>query len=129
MAAWIRRVFSIVGALVGFGCFAVAIARVSSAPELAQRAHSSPDELAAAARRLAASEPAWWASAERTFPGDRWSEYDHFHNLEQMAIRREAVRLGVSVDRIVVAVDAELRTNPGDRRVGTAPCKPRPFYQ
>jgi hypothetical protein len=129
MAAWVRAVFSIVGALVGLGCFAIAIARASSAPELAQRAHSSPADLAAAAQRLAASEPAWWASAERDFPGDRWSKYDHFHNLEQMAIRREATRLHVSVDRIVVAVDAELRSNPGDRRVGTAPCKPRPFYQ
>jgi hypothetical protein len=129
MAAWIRRVLAIIGALAGIGCFVVAFARAESAPELVPRPmRASDEELTAAAQRLAKQEPGWWAAAEREFPGDRWSQYDHFHNLEQLAMRREAARLGVPVGRVALAVAEELRRNPGERQVGTAPCKPRPFY-
>ncbi len=80
---------------------------------------------------LARREPAFRRDAERRFPGDVWSQDDHFHNLEQRWARRVAAKHGVPLIEVLRAIDEDLRTNKRTdplRRATAAPCKPRPFY-
>jgi len=81
-----------------------------------------------AAREVAAQEPGWRRAARMQFPGDRWSQDDAFHNVEQSAVRMQAARAGVSLGELFDALDRELRAHPEGHLMHAVPCKPRPFY-
>lgn len=122
-------VVRVLSALLIAGCLMVAVAQAARAPAPRAPRRATAEERARIAQRLAALESSWLGGARRTFPGDRWSESDHFHNMEQMAVRREAALAGVATGDVLLAIDESLRRAPGNRPVSAAPCKPRPFYQ
>jgi len=113
-------------ALLGLTAWAVGLCR--KGPEPAQVRAKSAD-LDAAAVEVSLAEPEWWTASLRGFPGDVWSQDDHFHNLEQQRVLYLAERYGVSPAEILLMVQVDIRKKriPG-RRVTTVPIKPRSFY-
>jgi hypothetical protein len=90
----------------------------------------APEVAAAIAQRLAEAEPAARARSRLSFPGDRWSQDDDFHNHERRLVHHLAARHGLDRAAVLAILDADLRSGrvPG-RLSGAAPCKPRPFYE
>ncbi len=125
----LRALVSLLAAAVVIGAFGVVVVRAASVPAPTALGRASPEQRARIAERLAGAERGWESRAEQMFPGDLLSQHDAFHNFEHMSVRREASFAGVSVGEVLLAVDEELRRDPGSRRTSPAPCKPRPFYQ
>lgn len=114
--------------VVTVGCAVVAIGLALGATPMAAPPPADPALLTRLASEIAAQEPAWRRAARLQFPGDRWSQDDAFHNVEQSAVRVRAARAGVPVGELFDALDRDLRAHPGARLVHAVPCKPRPFY-
>lgn len=106
----------------------------TSVPPLAQASENlSPDaqqRLTRAVAQLASEEPNWRREAQRMFPGDAWSQGDHFGNVERGRARALASRQGVSLRTVLRAIDDDihLRRAGQSERGRSAVCVPRPFY-
>lgn len=125
----LRASVNVLAAAVVIGSAGVVVTRAITVPAPTALGRAAPEQRARIARRLASSEPGWRSGAERTFPGDHWSQDDHFHNMEHLAVRREATMAGISVGEVLLGIDEDLRARPAGRDVSPVPCKPRPFYQ
>ena len=109
-------------------CWSTVVVWAATASPPARGRELSESERQILARSLAWREPQWQRAAERAFPGDLWSEDDDFFNQEQNSIRDLAERFGTTPGAILRGIDELLRHEPGSRKVGVHPCKPRPFY-
>ena len=109
-------------------CLVVATSVAMQATPMDRPTGADGADVESAAREIAAREPAWRRAAQAQFPGDRWSQDDAFHNVEQGAVRLSAARTGVSVGELFDALDRELRAHPEGHLMHAVPCKPRPFY-
>ncbi|NOY93575.1 MAG: hypothetical protein GXP55_20515 [Deltaproteobacteria bacterium] len=109
-------------------CVVAAVTVATGATPMPRVTGADAAAVSRAAREVADREPGWRRAARMQFPGDRWSQDDAFHNVEQNAVRMQAARAGVSVGELFDALDRELRAHAGGHLMQAVPCKPRPFY-
>lgn len=111
------------------GCILAALLLSVFSP---RRSEHTPVDTANASpviRGLLPEEQAFLEDARITFPGDRWSQNDHFHHQIRKWVRRASKASGLSVGALLCAIDEDIRNHPTvDRQSGATPCKPRPFY-
>ena len=81
-----------------------------------------------AVARLADEEPAWRAEARKMFPGDTWSQGDHFGNVERGKAQQIASQFNVSLATVLGAIDDDVHAARSPERGQVAVCVPRPFY-
>jgi hypothetical protein len=126
-----KRAADLLSGLVLVGAVVTVMGLAATRPAL-----PAPRGLTEAEQRQVFAELARWEpearlEAEESFPGDPWSQDDHFHNLEQQRAGRVAARLRTSVGEVLRAIDEGLRQGWSPelpRRATVAPCRPRPFY-
>ena len=112
------------------GITSLAVARVIAADSGAAQRALSPAERRELGRTAAQKEPSWRASAQKTFPGDDWSQDDDFQKKERDWVGDRSAALGVSPAQIFRAIDEDLHAHSPTppRKANASPCKPRPFY-
>lgn len=81
-------------------------------------------------RGLRASEASFRQQALKKFPGDPWSQNDHFGTLERDFVRAAAARHQLRPGSVLEAIDRDVRAAPdaAPQRGWVPPCMPRPFY-
>lgn len=86
---------------------------------------------ARAAADLRAQEAEFRRQALELFPGDPWSQRDHFAARERELANRLASELKVRVGSVLAAFDQDVKSDrvAGRERGRVAPCMPRPFYE
>jgi hypothetical protein len=123
----------LVALVVSAAAIVVACLRAATAPAVTEpwRALTAKQrEIVVAA--LATAEPELRTAAAASFPGDRWSADDDFHNHELALVRQLAANQGVPVAAVWDALDEALRSHHehGDSatpmRATAPPCHPRP---
>jgi len=82
-------------------------------------------------RALRAKEPDLRRRALKKFPGDPWSQGDHFGALERDFVRAAAKRERVRPGSVLEAIDRDVRAAPDavPERGRVPACMPRPFYE
>jgi hypothetical protein len=77
------------------------------------------------------AEPGFRREALETFPGDPWSQDDHFAVKEMGLVEKLARERKLRVGAVLVTIDRDIkRGGIGARERGrVAPCMPRPFYE
>jgi hypothetical protein len=93
----------------------------------------TPDDAASAriAAATSAAEPGFRREALEMFPGDPWSQGDHFAARERSLVQALAAQENVRTGAVFDAIDRDIKQGrPGARERGrVAPCMPRPFYE
>jgi hypothetical protein len=81
-------------------------------------------------RALRAREEGFRQQALTKFPGDPWSQNDHFGTLERDFVRTAAAREQIRTGSVLEAIDRDVRAAPdaAPQRGWVPPCMPRPFY-
>ncbi|MET0343135.1 MAG: hypothetical protein ABW252_19155 [Polyangiales bacterium] len=119
---------------VPLGLFAVLAARVSLVPALAPAGAGHEAARAEVADALRADEPAFRRDALERFPGDPWSQGDHFGARELDRVRELARAQGMRPGAVLDAIDRDVKSHAFDGpllgdRGRVAVCMPRPFYE
>lgn len=107
---------------------------VSSVPALEPAGAGSEEQRAEAADVLRGEEPGFRREALDRFPGDPWSQGDHFGVREQDEVRELSRRLGMRPGAVLDAIDRDVKSHVFDGpllrdRGRVAACMPRPFYE
>jgi hypothetical protein len=112
-----------------FVCCSVPIAYLALAPRLPPLPAPDAAEAERIARQLRAKEAGFRRAALRKFPGDPWSQGDHFGALERGFVR-DVARGEVRPGAVLEAIDRDVRAAPdaAPQRGWVPPCRPRPFY-
>lgn len=81
-------------------------------------------------RELRVQEAGFREEALRKFPGDPWSQGDHFGSLERGFVRGVAARDQLRPGAVLEAIDRDVRAFPdaAPQRGWVPLCRPRPFY-
>jgi hypothetical protein len=123
-----NRRLELLGALGLLGLTALALCLCLRGPESAVVQTPSDDEHSAVSE-IALAESEWWTASVRGFPGDAWSQDDHFHNLEHQRLLHLAQHYGLTPAAIFRGIQENIRQRRiPRRRVTTVPIKPRSFY-
>lgn len=116
------------------GLFAALCGWVQSVPALAPAGAGSEQARAEAADALRSDEPGFRRDALHRFPGDPWSQGDHFGVREREKVRDLAQKLGMRPGAVLDAIDRDVKSRMFDGpllrdRGRVAACMPRPFYE
>gem|GEM_PF-6465513 len=115
----------------------IAIVQVQKAPLIPARQDLTEAQAAKVGDAIRAREPAMYRESVERFPGDDWSQGDHFGNQERSFVRDQSALLGARPGAILRAIAEDLRAQAAQKSSasqapnprGTAPpCMPRPFY-
>lgn len=106
---------------------------VRSVPALVPAGRGSEDARGAVADAVRAAEIGFRRDALERFPGEPWSQGDHFGARELDLVRELAHDHGMRPGAVLDAVDRDVKSHafdgPGLRDRGrVAVCMPRPFY-
>jgi hypothetical protein len=112
----------------------VTVGWVQQVPALTPGADGSPEQRAAVADELRASEPAFRRDALERFPGDLWSQGDQFGAQERGLVLKLAGSHGMRPGAVLDAIDRDVKSHAYDGpqlcdRGRVAACMPRPFYE
>ena len=116
------------------GLFASLCSWVHAVPALVPDGAGSDDARAEAADVLRSAEPDFRRDALSRFPGDPWSQGDHFGVREREKVRDLGHKLGMRPGAVLDAVDRDVKSHVYDGpllrdRGRVAACMPRPFYE
>jgi hypothetical protein len=115
----------------------LAIAQVQKAPLIAPKHDLTADQAAKVGDAIRAREPAMYRESVERFPGDDWSQGDHFGNQERSFVRDQSALLNARPGAVLRAIAEDLRrearpstgaAQAGNPRGTAPPCMPRPFY-
>jgi hypothetical protein len=116
--------------LLPFVCCSGSIAYLALTPSLAELPAPDAARGEEIGRALRGNEAWFRQEALRRFPGDPWSQGDHFGRLEADFVRAIAAGENLRPGAVLEAIDRDVRAAPyaAPRRGWVPPCMPRPFY-
>ncbi len=111
--------------------WAVALARIYTAPERHPQRRLAETERVALGEAARQAEPQWRVNTMRRFPQDLWSQEDDFHATERQWAVTAAAQRNVPVSDVFRAVDEDLRRHEVSppRKANASPIKPRAYYE
>lgn len=80
------------------------------------------------AREVREAEPGFRRDGLKRFPGDPWSQGDHFSAQERDLVERLSREQKLRPGAIFDAVDEDIKRSGALARGRVPPCMPRPFY-
>ncbi len=110
-------------------CLGAVIADVASRTPLPPLGPGTPASRERVALIVRMREADMRREALERFPGDPWSQGDHFGSQESKLVRRLASEEGLRPGAVLDAIDRDLKAFPGGGERGWVPaCMPRAFY-
>jgi len=108
---------------------AAAVLRVEGVPAQIPEGSGNPASHARIVNEVLTAEPGFRREALTTFPGDLWSQSDHFAARESLLVERLAKEEKMRIGAVLDVIDRDVKAGGDSARGRVAPCMPRPFYE